>query len=155
MRGTAAQARMREILMTKRELRFLTRLLKWLSCPTPNDAFKPRFVKEALIFLQGERCENCGSQRVQLEHRDGDFTNNTPENVALLCPTCHSETPTYAGRNRGHGRKTRTERDQKLKYLIGVAAAKTGRQLGSEMQILVHNQPDSPRKRIVHFRRPL
>jgi hypothetical protein len=155
VRGTPAQPRMREILMTERELRFRTRLLEWLSCPIPNDTFKPRFVKEALVSLRGERCEQCGSEPVQLEHRDGNFTNNTPENVALLCPTCHSKTPTYAGRNRGHGRKTRTERDQKLKYLIRVAAAKTGRQLGSEMQILVHNQPDSPPKRIVRLRRPL
>lgn len=31
----------------------------------------------------------------QLDHRDGDTTNNDPSNLRFLCPNCHSQTETY------------------------------------------------------------
>lgn len=36
---------------------------------------------------------------LHLDHIDGDRLNNTIENLRLLCPNCHSQTPTYCGRN--------------------------------------------------------
>ena len=47
---------------------------------------------------------------LELEHIDGDSTNNTEENLSLLCPNCHSQTDTYKGKNRGKGRYARRER---------------------------------------------
>jgi hypothetical protein len=44
---------------------------------------------------------------VEVEHIDGDWQNNNPENLILLCPNCHSLTPTYRGLNRGRGRARR------------------------------------------------
>lgn len=35
-----------------------------------------------------------------IDHIDGQFWDCRPENVRFLCPTCHSQTATYAGRNR-------------------------------------------------------
>lgn len=32
---------------------------------------------------------------LELEHIDGDHTNNQIENLTLLCPNCHSLTPTW------------------------------------------------------------
>ncbi len=58
------------------------------------------------------RCAKCGwSERnpftnvipLEIEHIDGDATNNKEENLTLLCPNCHSLTPTYRGANKGHG----------------------------------------------------
>lgn len=40
-----------------------------------------------------------------MEHIVGDYTNNSEENLILLCPNCHSLTATYKGANKGHGRK--------------------------------------------------
>jgi hypothetical protein len=65
---------------------------------------KSRFIKE---FGVKEECQECGVGNVynnkplvlHLDHIDGDNKNNTPENLRLLCPNCHSQTKTYAGRN--------------------------------------------------------
>lgn len=44
---------------------------------------------------------------LQIDHIDGDATNNFPSNLRMICPNCHSQTPTWTGRNRGFGRKSR------------------------------------------------
>ena len=41
------------------------------------------------------------------DHIDGNWRNNVENNLRLLCPNCDSLTPTYAGSNRGNGRKAR------------------------------------------------
>ena len=58
---------------------------------------------KALIALRGQKCEKCGidtwlEQPINLEvhHRDGDRTNNSLDNLMLLCPNCHSYTSTFA-----------------------------------------------------------
>ena len=33
---------------------------------------------------------------LQVDHIDGDRKNNTLENLRLLCPNCHSQTPTWS-----------------------------------------------------------
>lgn len=75
-----------------------------------------RPVRRWLIEARGESCELCGwAERnpttglvpVQIDHVDGNYRNNKPENLRLLCPNCHSLTPTYGGLNRGNGRKNR------------------------------------------------
>ncbi len=38
---------------------------------------------------------------LQLEHINGNNRDNRIENLCLLCPNCHSQTETYAGRNVG------------------------------------------------------
>lgn len=35
---------------------------------------------------------------LQLDHRDGDWSNHTKENLRFLCPNCHSQTETYGKR---------------------------------------------------------
>ena len=56
------------------------------------------------------RCTGCGVTdwrgkplSLTLEHIDGNGSNNKEENLTLLCPNCHSQTPTFAGRNKGNG----------------------------------------------------
>ena len=36
---------------------------------------------------------------LELDHIDGDNTNNELSNLRLLCPNCHAFTPTYRGKN--------------------------------------------------------
>jgi hypothetical protein len=55
-----------------------------------------------------EQCASCGigttwqGRRLTLhiDHINGDFLDNRPENVRFLCPNCHSQTPTFANRRR-------------------------------------------------------
>jgi hypothetical protein len=58
--------------------------------------------------LMAYRCGNCllgpewnGHLLVlQIDHINGDATDSRLENLRLLCPNCHSQTETFAGRNR-------------------------------------------------------
>ena len=44
--------------------------------------------------------EWCGKPlSLQLDHKNGDGNDNRRENLRFLCPNCHSQTPTFAGRN--------------------------------------------------------
>ena len=71
------------------------------------------WIKWYLIKERGEKCEICGWNKInpqtgntpiELEHKNGDFTNNDISNLQLLCPNCHSLTPTYKSLNKGKGR---------------------------------------------------
>jgi hypothetical protein len=42
-----------------------------------------------------------GNVPVEVEHKDGNHKNNSPDNIILLCPNCHSLTPTYKALNIG------------------------------------------------------
>lgn len=73
-------------------------------------------LKRYLFEKFNNKCCKCGwgetnpySQTIPLEidHIDGDYSNNNEENLQLLCPNCHSLTPTYKGANKGQGRKER------------------------------------------------
>jgi 5-methylcytosine-specific restriction endonuclease McrA len=59
-------------------------------------------LKKHLIIERGHKCEKCGNtewfgQPIALEvhHIDGDRTNNSLENLQLLCPNCHATTPNW------------------------------------------------------------
>lgn len=62
--------------------------------------------KQILIRERGHVCERCKNEEwlgeritLELDHIDGDRQNNVRENLQLLCPNCHSYTPTWRGRN--------------------------------------------------------
>ncbi|MNS78724.1 hypothetical protein D3C72_1123500 [compost metagenome] len=76
-------------------------------------------VKKYLIATNGNRCSSCddthkrGTRLVmELEHKNGNSSDNRLENCELLCPSCHSVTSTYKGKNRGNGRAARRQRYQ-------------------------------------------
>lgn len=61
-----------------------------------------------LTELYGLACQECGITehngkpiKCQVDHIDGNSTNNLLSNLRLLCPNCHSQTDTFAGRNKG------------------------------------------------------
>lgn len=51
-----------------------------------------------------EGCDNKGQHNgkpltLQLDHRNGVGNDNRKENLRWMCPNCHSQTPTFAGRS--------------------------------------------------------
>ena len=75
-------------------------------------------LKKYLLDKYGHKCARCGWGKInpftytlplEVEHIDGDYTNNAEDNLILLCPNCHSLTATYKGANKGKGRKDRKQ----------------------------------------------
>jgi hypothetical protein len=94
------------------------------------------FLRKYLIRRLGESCTRCGwAQRnpvtknvpIEVEHIDGDWTNNRLDNLTLLCPNCHALTPTFRGLNRGRGRAHRLGgRDNPLRFHENASEVRRG-----------------------------
>lgn len=81
-----------------------------------------RKVKKYLLQTRGHKCQHCKNCTwlnkpitLEIEHIDGNHMNNKLDNVELLCPNCHSMTPTYKSKNNGNGRHVRRQRYQQGK----------------------------------------
>jgi hypothetical protein len=64
---------------------------------------KKRLLDERLLE---RKCYECGLTEwknqpipLELEHKNGNNTDNRLENLTLLCPNCHALTPTYRAKN--------------------------------------------------------
>jgi hypothetical protein len=67
---------------------------------------KHKTLKKALIESGKEYiCENCGQLpywngkelKLQIDHINGNFTDNTKDNLRFLCPNCHTQTENFSG----------------------------------------------------------
>lgn len=72
-----------------------------------------RRIRMYLMEIQNHSCVKCGWSKInettgkvplEINHIDGNWKNNKPENLELICPNCHSLTPTYKALNMGKGR---------------------------------------------------
>lgn len=62
-------------------------------------------IKRDLIEKRGYFCQACGISSwnespltLEMDHIDGDSSNNQEDNLRLLCPNCHSQTKTWKKR---------------------------------------------------------
>ena len=65
---------------------------------------KLRLLKEG---YKEHRCEICGITEwngqptpIELDHIDGDHSNNQLDNLRIICPNCHAQTTNYRGKNK-------------------------------------------------------
>ena len=68
-----------------------------------SNNLRKRLIKEGIL---PNLCSECGigpewngkSLTLQLDHFNGDSSDNRLENLRILCPNCHSQTRTFTGR---------------------------------------------------------
>lgn len=70
-----------------------------------GESVADKIMKRYLVTLN-PCCHTCGIHSwmnkplmLELDHIDGDCTNTTLQNCRLLCPNCHSQTPTFRAKN--------------------------------------------------------
>lgn len=80
----------------------LTAILVENSLYSNTQSLKVQLVREGFLAYQ---CKVCGLTEwlgaplsLQLDHINGSHDDNRIDNLRLLCPNCHSQTPTFAGR---------------------------------------------------------
>lgn len=85
------------------------------------------YIRRYIFEKFNNKCTVCGWSKVNqytgtipltIDHIDGNSSHNKEENLNLLCPSCHSLTPTYCGLNRGRGRTNRRIKIAKLNEKI-------------------------------------
>jgi hypothetical protein len=93
--------------------RYIERWLRGLETGNRGLVQVSNHVRRYLIEKHGEQCQRCGwNERnlatgripITVSHINGDWSDSREENLELLCPNCHSLTPTYGALNRGNGR---------------------------------------------------
>jgi 5-methylcytosine-specific restriction endonuclease McrA len=82
---------------------------------TNRGSIKSRIIRNNLIPYE---CAECGLKDIwnnktislQLEHKNGTPNDNRLENLCFLCPNCHSQTDTYAGKRFKKSRPPKKDR---------------------------------------------
>lgn len=84
-----------------------------------SNTLRKRLINEG---LKERRCECCKLNEwlgkpisLELDHIDGNHSNNKLDNLRILCPNCHAQTPTYRGKNKKQNKisKNNTKRSPK------------------------------------------
>jgi hypothetical protein len=96
------------------EYQYKSRIKEWLVEGKDWKGMIPNWVRRTLAERHGSCCSVCNIDnwngkdiKLEVDHIDGNHTNNSIKNLRLICPNCHSQTPTYKNKNKGNGRPAR------------------------------------------------
>ena len=71
--------------------------------PMQSDKLKVRLIKEGYL---DEKCSTCGREDwnekiipLHLSHKNGNSSDNSLDNLELLCPNCHAQTKEWKLKN--------------------------------------------------------
>jgi len=71
--------------------------------PIQSSKLRKRLIQEDIFCHKCYRCNLTEWQEhpipLELDHINGEHLDNRLENLRLLCPNCHAQTPTYRGKN--------------------------------------------------------
>lgn len=95
-------------------------ITRWLAGEPCTTVGLSKVIRRYLFEINDSKCQQCGwNERnpvtdnipLQVDHINGDSTDHRPDNLRLLCPNCHSLTPTFGAINPNKGRqRLRSER---------------------------------------------
>lgn len=98
------------------------KLIEWLITGKLSwgnfNLYNSDWLRKKLRQIYQNKCCLCGWNKINLytkiipleiEHIDGNFNNNSFQNLMLLCPNCHSLTSTFRALNKGKGRTKRNK----------------------------------------------
>ena len=75
--------------------------------------YSPVNFKDFFMVEQNNKCSICGCEPIWngkeiqfvLDHIDGDASNNSRENLRMICPNCDSQTDTFKSKNKNSTRR--------------------------------------------------
>ena len=87
-------------------------------CKTPFEQLGWTDKRKRVLLEQDGKCLICGIREwqgkylaMELDHIDGDRKNNARSNFRILCPNCHTQTPTFRSKNRTYQKLTKNRPD--------------------------------------------
>ena len=108
-------------------------------------------VRRYLLEKADYKCEKCGwgernpitgNIMLEIHHKDGNRLNNTENNLEVLCPNCHSLTPTFRALNA----ENFTPKSKQTNYCIDCGKVITHRSKRCSACSSKHKKENAPKK---------
>ena len=93
----------------------LNKIERFLNGELTDKTIRNTTIREYLIEKQGEVCDICKMPPFWnlkpivfiVDHVDGNYENNSPENMRAICPNCNSQTDTFGSKNKRVNHKSK------------------------------------------------